>query len=159
MQPSKTQDKYIVPGDNVIMRLQETVDITVDSDTRKVIFDNKDRDPQRLQPDQILVSNNASRKVDMAVGFVEGTNFNSAAYISGLLNGDNWFATYKPHMNLYVVDDLKAKHGQIINTISNLSGVVYTWELARDYEVPPDSRWILFINEETSSYEIKMEGA
>ncbi|KAG6906852.1 hypothetical protein DXG01_011731 [Tephrocybe rancida] len=151
---SKTKGNVIVASSNVNMKLRQTVDVVLDDD-KELTFDHLIVD-DRIKTDQISVWNNAGKKVDLSVGFVNGSTFSPVSFISGLLNNSKWLATYKPNLKLYTVSDRDSKVGQVIDTVQ-ISDVIFTWELAVGDKVPDGSRWVLYIDPEDDTYKIKPE--
>jgi len=143
---SKQKEKFIMPGETIAMELKESVEIV--QDRNQLTFKNKVTD-KKIPANQIVARNNAGTKVDVSVGFLTGAIFSSAAYIAELGNKNQWIATYKPVMNLYITSN--ATTGQTINTIAK-SDVVFAWDMA-SADVPDQSRWFLKM-EDDGSYKV-----
>ncbi|KAF8717581.1 hypothetical protein AX14_012149 [Amanita brunnescens Koide BX004] len=134
---SKLQGKFIIPGQSIKMNLGDGVELVKDKEDHPTFKNRKQY--SELRPSQIRARNRAEQLVPLTVGFHNGKFVDPAGYIPELGHNNDWIATLKTAMNLYVTSD--AKSGQTIDTISK-SSLIYTWDMANP-GIPDQSRWLL----------------
>ncbi|KAG6834345.1 hypothetical protein H0H93_010313 [Arthromyces matolae] len=132
--------------------LKKSVQIKVDQ-KGELEFQNV-TDSHNLEDGQISAENVSQTKAGVAVGFLKGTKFSTAAFIGGLTNMTSWTVTYKPDLTLWISSD--GVSGQTFESISVSTEAIHTWRMTDDTDVPNNSRWVLY-QDEHSSYRIKLQ--